>query len=600
MYIMISKHMTNIMKGGRITKTIDNMEFYKTIMPGLYQNKLAPSMFIIPRKLPDVKEENIKLWNEYMDSIRDLIEEFRYVCDNIIIKETLNNTSGEFSFNSYIYTNNRNINTDKLFVFIHGGDDQGKFQPPKVDRDLLKHYILKHMNFEGDNEKFCEALFNTFEEINKKHGNPYKLNAIREGNNTSNLNYIFDKETSRDKDVLKVINEKALNVVDELGLRIQADLNDAAYGMFALYSYLVNNGVDVAVLHYNGRGYYSIDNLKNQLKQISDSKLYKHITLCGHSYGGYLTSLLLVNDTELLNSIPIENLIISAPLVTEMYLTGVLDYPNIFHTCNFDPVYYIPNDEVFMKKENLRSMAWDVYWYLKEKVAKNNIESLEYKYNGTELSNNSPLETYFNNYESHLIDIPDDLVSTIINRYKDKISDYTKGQIIKDLSTYYMYSLPLSLHACIPTQKLPDTYKSYKNKMSDNIASFKGNIYIACGIDDKNTLYNVEFRDLYNNLMSMRKNKEITTLSIEGFGHEYIRADVANEMLLEIINCTFNKNNNVKEYKVLERIELYPENKRTCTVHINNPQFDITNENTGYNNSTIKNYLKNIMVIRDK
>ena len=345
MYIMISKHMTNIMKGGRITKEINNMDFYRTIMKDLYHCNTAPSMLIIPRKLPDVKERDINLWNSYIDSIRDLIEEFRYACDNIRIKETLNNTSGKFSFNSYIYTNNRGINTDKLFIFIHGGDDSGKFQPPKVDRDLLKHYILKHMGFEGDNEKFCGALFKTFKEINKKHGKPYTL-SFKEGNDTFNLNYIFNKERGR--------NEDALNVVNELGLRIQADLNGVAYGMFALYSYLVNNNVDVAVLHYNGKGYYSIDNIKNQLKQISDLKCYNHITICGHSYGGYLTSLLLVNESELLNSMPIKNLIISAPLVTEMYLSGDPNYPRVFHMSNFDPVYYIPDKEVFMKKENLR------------------------------------------------------------------------------------------------------------------------------------------------------------------------------------------------------------------------------------------------------
>ena len=227
------------------------------------------------------------------------------------------------------------------------------------------------------------------------------------------------------------------------------------------------------------------------------------------------------------------------------------------------------------------------------------------------------METYFDNYEDHLVDIDDDLVSLINDNYnnkdqdkdkdkdndeyQDKPGDYTKEKIIKDLSTYYMYSLPLSLHACIPTQKLPDTYESFRNNMIENITSFKGNIYIACGTDDTNTLYNVEFRDLYNNLISLCKDKkEITTLSIEGFGHSYIREDVANEMLLEIVNCMFNNKDKVKEYNVLERIELYPDDKRKCKVHINNPQFNYLDDKTGYNNPTIKRFFKNIMVLKNE
>lgn len=525
--LLIYRHYShNKVKGGTITD-----------LPGcLYTTDRIRSIIYIPKPRSNISEDNIPKWNDLMNSIRNFVVIYHNAFNKLKCKHTLD----VGSFKTYIYGNKKLSKTNNLFIFIHGGDDTGHYHPPLIS-DKYDNFLLKHIDEFVSNryDDACNSLFKEFNDINSKYNNPYKQQQDKEKD-------IYYKFKLVDKN-----NENIASLLKEYGNMSQYDYTDITNGMYSLYYKLVDNDIDVAVLHYDDNGNYSdecaIEQLSKQLKLIN-SFGYSNITLCGHSYGGYLTSLLLANTPELLNGC--NNVILSAPLVTEGYVsTSDITMPKPFHSK--DPSRYVPNKI----NPNTYNLINELCKRLEKIRDGTRVDSpLIYHYRDR-LIDNSPIRTYFDNFDLHLVDRIDEMKLT--------------NDSFNDISNYYAYLYPFSDHAFIPIDKI----QSVPNRVNE----YKGNLFIACAADDSNTMYNIEFKNLYDNINRMR-NGNVTTITIQKGNHGYIRKNEVDESFIDIVNG--------KKLVSNSRIA------------INNPEFDIDSSVNGYNNSLIKIYLNRLIVVR--
>lgn len=498
-------------------------------LPGyLYTMDRIRTIIYIPKPRSNISEDNITKWNDVMNSIRNFAVIYHNACNKLKCKHTLD----VGSFKTYIYGNKELSKTNNLFIFIHGGDDTGLYHPPLIS-DKYDNFLLKHIDEFVSNryDDACNSLFREFTDINSKYNNPYTQLPDK-------AKEIYYRFKLVDKN-----NKNTATLLKEYGNMSPYDYTDVTNGMYSLYYKLVDNGIDVAVLHYDDNDECATEQLSKQLRLIN-SFGYSNITLCGHSYGGYLTSLLLANTPELLKEC--NNVILSAPLVTEGYVsTSAITIPKPFHSK--DPSRYVPG--------KINSNTYNLINELCKRLEKIRVDSpLTYHYRDR-LIDNSPIRTYFDNFDLHLVD-------------RSELNEFEIDSF-NDISNYYVYLYPFSDHAFIPIDKI----QSVPNRVNE----YKGNLFIACAADDSNTMYNIEFKNLYDNINRMR-NGNVTTITIQKGNHGYIRNNEADDMFIDIVNG--------KKLVSNSRIA------------INNPKFDIDSSVNGYNNSLIKIYLNRLIVVR--